>query len=247
MEITNLLNKIGFSNKEINVYISLLNNGPSSVRQIAQKSGVNRGTTYDILKSLISKGLVSYFHKEKNQYFLAEDPERLKKMLSNEIDLLNKSRSELDIMMPELKSIYNQPAKKTVVKYYEGIIGIKSILEDVLEVMSDQSEKLYYVYSASDVRKYLYKGFPNFAKERIKRKIRCKVIAVGSGGELWGLDERKWISKSEGSPTYMIIYADKMAMISLNENKQTMGLIIADKGIFQTNKMIFEHIWKTLK
>lgn len=247
MEIANLLNKIGFSKKEINVYIALLNNGPSSVRQIAQKSGVNRGTTYDILKSLMGKGLVSYFHKEKNQYFLAEDPEKLKNLLSDEIEILNNSKKDLDNIMPELKSIYNQPAKKPVVKYYEGSIGIKSILEDVLEVMSEQAEKMYYVYSASDVRKHLYKGFPNFAKERVKNKIRCKVIAVGSGGELWGMDERKWISKSEGSPTYMIIYADKMAMISLNEDKKSMGLIIADQGIFQTNKMIFEHIWKTLK
>jgi len=247
MEIANLLKKLGFSDKEVDVYLSLLNNGPSSVRQIAQKSGVNRGTTYDILKSLIERGLVSYFHKARNQYFLAEDPERLKNLLAEKMSLLKKSEEDLDKALPELQSIYNQPAKKPVVKYYEGTSGIKHILEDVLEVMSEQEDKMYYVYSASDVRKHLYKGFPNFAKERVRMKIRCKVIAVGSGGELWGMDERRWISKSEGSPTYMIIYAGQMAMISLNAEKKPMGLIISDAGIFQTNKMIFEHIWQTLK
>ncbi|MDP2684656.1 MAG: helix-turn-helix domain-containing protein [bacterium] len=247
MEILNLLKKLGFSEKEISVYTTLLNNGPSSVREIATKSKVNRGTTYDILKSLINKGLVSYYHKEKNQYFLAEDPDKLKGLLADKISILNKSQVQLDELLPELKSIYNQPQKKPVVKYYEGSQGIKTILMDVLDVMATQTNKLYYVYSASDVRKHLYKDFPNFAKERIKSKIKCQVIAVGSGGELWGMDERKWISRSEGSPTYMIIYAGRMAMISLNEDKKPMGLIITDNGIFQTNKMIFEYIWKILK
>jgi len=246
MRIIALLKQLGFSEKEINVYLSVLNLGPSSVRSIAAEAKINRGTTYDILKSLIKRGLVSYYHQDKHQYFLAEDPERLKNVVGEEISNLTHSQSELEKLMPELKSLYNKPEQKPVVKYYEGTRGIKSILDDVLGTMSEEEERMYYVYSASDVRKYLYKDFPNFAKERVKRKIKCQVIAVGSGGELWGMDERKWISKSEGSPTFIIIYQGKMALISLNKEKKPIGIIITDNGIFQTNKMIFEYIWKTL-
>lgn len=247
MDINVILNKLGFSEKEISVYLSLLHLGPSSVRAIAQQSEVNRGTTYDILKMLIEKGIVSYYHKDKHQYFLAEDPGRLNNLILEDVKKLNDSQLELENIMPELKSIYNRPEEKPVVKYYEGSQGIKIILEDVLLTMSKVKDRKYYVYSSSDVRKHIYKDFPNFAKERVKNKIKCQVVAIGSGGELWGMDERKWISKSEGSPTYMIIYSGKLAMISLNKENKPIGLIISDHGIFQTNKMIFKHIWETLK
>jgi len=247
MQINALLKQLGFSEKEISVYLSLVNLGPASVRTIAQKAQVNRGTTYDILKSLKERALVSYFHQDKHQYFLAENPDKLKNFITEKIKGLNQSKEELDLALPELKSIYNQAEQKPVVKYYEGAKGIKTILEDVLDVMSESDKKEYYVYSASDVRKHLYQDFPNFAKERIKRKISCKVIAVGSGGQLWGMDERRWNSKTEGSPTYMILYDKKLALISLNKEQAPMGMIISDQGIWQTNKMIFEYIWQTLK
>lgn len=246
MSIINLLKQLGFSEKEVQVYLALIKLGPSSVRVIAQTAEINRGTTYDILKALIKRGLASYYHQDKHQYFLAEDPERLKNFINDKIGELNRSHSDLSKVLPEIKSIYNQAEQKPVVKYYEGAKGVKIILEDVLETMVEAEDKEYYVYSASDIRKYLYEGFPNFAEERVKRKIKCKVIAFGSGGQLWGMDERKWISQTEGSPTYLIIYNKKLALISLNREKKPIGMIIADPGIFQTNKIIFEHLWKTL-
>ena len=68
------LKHLGFSEKEIKVYTTLLGLKQASVRQLAMASGVNRGTTYDILKSLMREGMTSYFHKEKKQYFVAESP-----------------------------------------------------------------------------------------------------------------------------------------------------------------------------
>ncbi len=142
--------------------------------------------------------------------------------------------------------MYNKQEEKPVVKYYEGTRGVRTILEDVLKTVALSEHREYYAFSASDVRKFLYQDFPNYAKERIKKKIKCKVIASGSGGELWGLDERKWISKTESSPTYKIIYHGKVALISLNSRNVPMGMIVEDSGIYQTDKMIFEYIWGTI-
>ncbi|MFA5051512.1 MAG: helix-turn-helix domain-containing protein [Patescibacteria group bacterium] len=246
MSIHATLKQLGLSDKEIRVYLALLHAGPSSVRTLASSAEVNRGTTYDILKILIKRGLVSYYHQDKHQYFLAEDPEKLKGFLADRIHELEESKTAVENIIPELKSVYDRAEDKPVVKYYQGVKGIKTVLNDVLDVMLEAEDKEYYVYSASDIRQHLYDGFPNFAKERVKRKIRCKVIAMGSGGQLWGMDERKWLSKTEGSPTYMLIYHRKIGLISLDKQKQPIGMIIADPGLYQTNKMIFEYLWKTL-
>ena len=63
MEIQVILKNFGLSEKEIAIYLSLIELGPSSVREISNKSKVNRGTTYDILKALIALGIVSYYNK----------------------------------------------------------------------------------------------------------------------------------------------------------------------------------------
>jgi HTH-type transcriptional regulator, sugar sensing transcriptional regulator len=246
MAITTLLKQLGFSDKEVAVYMALLGAGPSSVRALATQAGINRGTTYDILRSLMKRGLVTYYHQDTKQYFVAEDPSKLEGVIRDQIGELQQSQVSLQQSLPELQSLYNRADQKPVVKYYEGSRGIKTVLQDVLQTMAAVPQPLYYVYSAADVRQHLYRDFPNFARERVRRKIRCQVIAVGSGGELWGMDERKWISQTEGSPTYIIVYHGKLALISLSQQRQPIGMIIADQNLYQTHRMIFEHVWKSL-
>jgi predicted DNA-binding transcriptional regulator len=77
MDITSLLKKSGLSEKEIKVLTALLELGDSPVRDISSKAGVNRGTAYDILKSLVKQGLVSSFETKTNLHFAAEPPSKL--------------------------------------------------------------------------------------------------------------------------------------------------------------------------
>ena len=46
------LTKLGLSDKEIAVYTALLSLGSAPVRSVSELAKVNRGTSYDILKSL---------------------------------------------------------------------------------------------------------------------------------------------------------------------------------------------------
>lgn len=245
--IESILKQFGLSEKEIKVYLALLELGPAPVRKIAQRAGINRGTSYDILKSLISQGLASYFHKEKNQYFVAEDPERLKEVLEDKVNNLKKLEDKIETVIPELKSLIQKSGQKPVVKLYEGHKGIKSILQDVLEVMVKNKEKEYLIYSSADIRQYLYQEFPNFTEQRIKKGIKVKAIAFGQGGMEEGLDERRWLTKEKSSPAYILIYDHKVAMISINEDKQPLGVIIEDRNLATTQKMIHNFVWQQLK
>jgi len=246
MEIIPILKKLGFSDKEIKVYLALLKNGPSSVRMLAQASGINRGTTYDILKSLKEEGLASFYHKDTKQFFVAEDPGALNKTLEQRIENLKEVKEDLIHVVPELKSLFNEAGDKPVVKYYEGFNGVKVVLSDVLEATESSKEKAYCVFSSADIRKYLYKNFINFTKERIKRKIKVKSIGIGHGGTVAKLSERKSLNAKKSSPTYILIYPGKVAMISINSAKQPLALIIEDGAIFTTQQQLFNFIWQSL-
>jgi sugar-specific transcriptional regulator TrmB len=50
------LEKLGFSSKEADVYISLLELGSAIVSDVAKKAGINRSTAYVLLESLAKKG-----------------------------------------------------------------------------------------------------------------------------------------------------------------------------------------------
>lgn len=240
MAIETILKEFGLSDKAVKIYLSLLQSGPVSVRKLAEISGINRGTTYDILRELQSQRLVSFYHREKKQYFVAEDPEKISWLVEHQKKEYDKKCRKIIDIIPELKSIY-QKAGKPVVSLYEGDSGIRAILEDVLATAED-----YAVYSADAIRPYLYKHYPDFTDDRIKQNVKVKVIAIGRGGKERGLDERKWLKSSSNDATYTIIYGDKVALISVDSLKQPIGIIIKDPGITATQRLIFESLWKLI-
>ena len=245
MEIITILKQMGLSDKETRVYLTLLKNGPSSVRTLAKASEINRGTTYDILKSLKESGLVSFYHKDTKQFFVTEDPSVLNNALEQRMEKLEDVKKKLIQVIPELKSLFNK-ANKPVVKYYEGFNGVRVVLSDVLEITQSFSEKIYYVFSSAAIREYLYKAFPNFTKERIRRKIKVKAIGLGHKGTVAELSEKKSLNAKNSSPTYILIYPGKVAMISVNSSKQPLALIIEDEALSVTQQQLFDFIWQSL-
>ena len=50
------LKSLDLSDREIAIYLALLELGPASIRDIAAKADVNRGSTYETLKTLVKNG-----------------------------------------------------------------------------------------------------------------------------------------------------------------------------------------------
>jgi sugar-specific transcriptional regulator TrmB len=151
MEIPIILKNFGLNEKEIAVYLALVDLGPSPVRLIAQKTKINRGTTYDILKALQQQGLVSFYDTKTHQHFAAEPPEKLVAAVEEKQENLQQLKSQIQKDLPTLKSLFEKQGGKPVVRLYEGIKGIRSILEDVLSAMVAEKNKQYYIFSSQKI------------------------------------------------------------------------------------------------
>lgn len=241
----NLLRKIGFSEKAAQVYLGLLQLGPSPVRKLAEHCHLNRGSAYDALKWLEEQGLVSFYDKKSKQHFVAEHPERLENLLQREQDSLSKAKLDLQKTIPELEALYNNGGDAPVARYFAPD-ELSEILTDILETCSQTGEMLYRVYSTEGIRDLLYKNFPTFSDVRVGKGIQVRVIALGDGGALRGLDERKWLKASGTKPTYIIVYPGKTAYISLNAAGEAVGVVIDNDGVYQTQKQIFDSLWERL-
>jgi sugar-specific transcriptional regulator TrmB len=240
-----IFEQLGFSENEEKVYIHLLKNGSGSIRQIAGDTGINRGTVYEALKELADRGLVSHSQKKQKQQFVPEDPAMLKIFFRDERQKLAGLRKELVKSLPALEELYAAKHEDPIIKIHDGHTGTRLVLEDVLKTMMKEADKQYRVYSAANIREYLYYNFSSFSERRIKAKIKAKVIAVGAGGDMRGLDERRWITAKRGAPAYIIIYAKKMAIISLSQGRPH-SVVIEDGGLAETQKLIFDSLWSKL-
>lgn len=249
MDIT-IFKKLGLGDKEIAVYLSLLEHGAASVRNLAKAVNLNRGTAYDILKKLQAEGLVSFFHKNIKQHFVAEDPDKILELMANRQAELNLAEEKIKELVPELKSLQEKGGDKPVTKFYEGKSGVKFILDDILSSLDESKMSEYYVYSAVGVREDVYEAYPDFNKKRIKAGLKANTISLSAGGGTYGLDERKWLKTekaSEGNMTYILIYADKCAFISRDSRDNPVGVIIENKMIYETQKTLFLQLWKLIK
>lgn len=246
---TAIFKKLGLGDKEVAVYLALLEHGATSVRNLAVLTKLNRGTTYDILKKLQELGLASFFHKNTKQHFIAEDPEKILKLLADREDDLKKAEEKIKELIPQLKSLQEKGGDKPVTKFYEGKAGIKFILDDILSSLKEAGLNEYYIYSAVGVREDVYGAYPDFNKKRIKNNVKANTISLSSGGGTYGLDERKWLKTektNEGNMTYILIYADKCAFISRDSRNNPVGVIIENKMIYETQKAIFLQLWKLI-
>ena len=241
-----LLKQLGFSDKIANIYLALLRLGPSSVRKLAEKTNLNRGTVYDNLKWLQERKLVGFYKKNSKQLFVVENPDKLHNLVENKTKELEETDKKLTSFIPELKSLYNKGGDQPISKYYSKE-KLQEILQDVIDECQDSESREYRIYSSAGIREYLYDNFPTFSDVRISKDISVKVIAIGEGGQLRGRDERKWMkAPANHTPTYILIYPGKTAYISLNAKDEPVGVVIENEGVYQTQKIIFDNLWEQL-
>lgn len=248
MEYASLLSHLGLDTKASAVYMALLALGPSPVRAVAAKSKINRGTTHQLLKELIEQGLVSYYHKQKRQYFVAESPEKLVSLSRQRVEEVGMAHAALERELPNIQSVASATGS-TIVRSYEGPQGIRSVLEEVLSVVGRESDKTYRAYSTAEIRETLYRSYPNFTKQRIASGIFVRVIAIGNGGEHQEQSERRWLNAEQEVPTYRIVFSDRVAVISQSSNGNggtLRAVVIQDAALAATEVILFDQLWKTL-
>lgn len=242
-----LLKKLGLSDKEIAIYLKVLEYGSLSVRHLAELTAINRGTAYDVLKKLEEEDLVRYQDRNGRQYFAAEEPEILDELLERRLTELNDTKEQISELIPELKALAGSKDKRPVSKYYEGKEGIHIVLDDVLNSLTEMQE--YYVYSTLGVREDIYEAYPEFNNRRVKSKIKANTISLAEGGSTYGNDERRWLSvdASGKNLTYIIIYAGKCAFIARDALGQVVVVVVENEMIYETQKAIFLNIWNSIK
>ena len=103
--IGQLLQQLGFTKKEAEIYLALLRRGKAMPASIAKETGVNRATVYSITKSLIKKGIISEDLGGKTLYLVARPVKDLSHILKKEKEELEKKEEIISSAIGELSII----------------------------------------------------------------------------------------------------------------------------------------------
>ena len=240
MNLQKTLQNFGLNDKEAKIYLACLELGSASAPKLSEAAELPKSTTYGILDKLKQKGLVTLFHKKRIRHFTAEDPTRAIETAKDKVDLLEQVSSQLRGMWGQAK---NRPA----VRFYQGKEGMVSILKDVL---SEAKEMLSFS-SPGDLFATLDDYFPQFVRERTKRKILVKAILLDSPKAR----ERKKLGPSElrevrifpaqyQHNAIVFMWGDKIAMFSLK--KELVALVVESKELSQAFRAMFGFMWDSL-
>lgn len=240
------LQKLGLSDKEARVYISSLQLGKSVVQEIAEQSKVNRGTAYNIIESLMKKGLMSSFEQGKKTYFTAESPDRLSSLIKIQEEELKLKEREFSKFLPELRSMYGSADNKPKVKYYEGIKGLDAIKEEYLK---SKSKSILSFSKLDSVLKVFPRHLDNYTPKRIKAKIKARMIYTSDDNNFRLKSDKNLLRETQFIPIDMFpfksdisVFDNKISFLSM-EGKEG-GILIEDKMIADSMAAIFEYMWK---
>jgi sugar-specific transcriptional regulator TrmB len=236
-----LLESLGFTASEAGVYLASLELGPSPVQVIAKKAGVSRVTTYAVIQKLSRGGLMSSVTKGKKQYYAAESPERLTTYVHGNIDSMQATLRDLQGSLDELKLL--QAGDRPTVKYFEGVQGIRALMDDLL---TTRTEQIYEIANRNEIVKALpTNALDKFRNELDKRKIKFKGVYVSDPITPRKYAEVKIIPPAKDSFTGgVIIFGRKIALTSYA--KKIEGIVIDSPELATTFVAIFLRVWGSI-
>ncbi|MDD5148724.1 MAG: helix-turn-helix domain-containing protein [Candidatus ainarchaeum sp.] len=238
------LKRIGLKEKEAEVYLALLKQGPSLANQIARKTRIVRSSVYDYLDILIGRGFVSYSIISGKKFFQAVSPE---KIFDNFIEEKKNQESALNLLVAEMLKLKNKEEKKVTVEVFEGKEGLKSAMS--LAIKEKPKEVLVYG-TAGASHKILPFFMEHWHKQRAKQGTLLRVIYnnVTNSFERIAKGPKLQLAKVRISPIKNFsligtIISRERVLLTVWDAETPIGILIQSKEMWKSYKDNFEILW----
>lgn len=240
-----ILKKLGLSESEITVYLSLAA-GRRSPRDIIKDTGEKRPTVYYALTSLERRGLVSKSGKESDQKIILEPLHKLEHLVEEKKHELETLTADIQILKTALETTAPTNDRPTV-SFFEGVEAVKNAMMDTLYCRSKlicsvvPKENFAWQVGAEFVERYV--------GSRIDRKIQTRNLweqrvdpTIYQNYYKGKSDVRILPEVMHGTfQTIVYLYDDKTLYVSSRANAYC--VLITSKEHHDTMMAWFEGLW----
>ncbi len=242
-DLIQMFEKLGFSDKEAQVYEALYQRGANSVSTLASITGVKRTSVYDIAKELLARGLIITFQQGGTTYFAVDD---VKKLYLDQKEKLHFAEKIIE----NLKS-GGLGDNGMQVTYYKGQEGYREMYEDILryspnELLGMMNIDNFYIGIDEEREK-------QWTKERHQKGIKVRLILQDSkiaremkqvsseiNREVRIIPAKKFLFQSSS-----FIYKNYVTFFHTNNDVFT-GIRIQHPEFYRLQMEMFEMAWSFL-
>jgi sugar-specific transcriptional regulator TrmB len=157
--LTKLFTETKLTDKQIRVYLALLQTGQANVSKIAEISQLKRPNTYVIIAELEALGYVYQVVGSSKKIYAATDPNKV-------ISDVKQGIQDLEEMLPYLRAIQRR-AGRPHVQYYEGLKGVQQAFTQIY-----RPKDARYVFSLDDVQAKIPTELERWRKRYFAGKAR---------------------------------------------------------------------------
>lgn len=241
------LKEAGLTVNEVNTYLTILDIGQNAASTIAKKAGLNRCSTYGNLEELMKKGFIQKVIKKTTNFYTAVEPRIILEQLKRKRLEMDENIDQLENSIAELEMVRNDNPCKPKIIFYEGISGIRNIMEDTLNTIGE----LRAYASMSELNLLLPNYFQQYYARRVERGITVRAIYPADEQSYQNkLRDREELRETRLIPPEfnfhldILVYNNKVAITSLEEN---FGVLIESRQMAEAQKKIFDFIWEGTK
>lgn len=245
MGIEQKLATIGITGSLFKLYAAAIELGEAPIAEVAARAGLIRTTAYDALSRLEHEGLVTLETRQRKRYVVAQDPTVL-------LERLEGRRQMLDELMPQMRSLYNRAKGKPQIRFYEGIEGIRTALQDTLTITSEPKVMCGILSMEELLQTPGKEEMDQFIRDRTEKNIWFKVIRSQRKDveAVWPtsqeeLRELRYCPQDMMLSMTTIIYDQRVCLIS--SRKENYGLIIESEEFAAMQRVLFDAIWALSK
>jgi sugar-specific transcriptional regulator TrmB len=243
-QIKPMLEGIGLSEKEADVYMCLLEKGTATIEEVMKETELKRGVTYNALYKLKELDLLTSFTVGKKVSFSLAPPHTLSALARKKQQEAQLVSASIEHLVPQLQKKYKLLKGKPTVQYYEGEDGLREALNDLM--ISNVNE----VFGCIDLEE-MYKSFPSYAEEedipsRKERNIFSYALFTDSTlarklhkRDSQDLRETHLINGEKYPiPAQIDVYGDKVAMFSFQKG-DFIGIILQNEDFATSLRSVF--------
>ncbi len=245
--INQALRGIGMNEKEISIYLTLLNIGMAPGSTIAQRTSIPRSTVQFIGKELAKRGIITMTRKNNVHYFTPEPPEKLLYLLERDQKSIEKRQQEMLKVMGPLKQMMNPLSALPKVEYYEGEEGMIRLYDSFLDMRAP-------IDSFEETGK-VFELFPEYAQEYMRKRIEWKIpnrciAPSGSPGNTNDPErfiEARFLDPKKYPFTWHIKMCGDTVGIFSFDDRASVGIGIRHHDIAKNFHLLFQYVWDSLK
>lgn len=251
-DISENLKKLGLDDREIEVYLTLLNKESFTIWRLSKDSGVPRSTVYRVVEDLVSKKFAEWVVGHKVQMVKAVRPKDLGSLVEEKKSEYESARESLETLQGMVKDVMSE-VPQTQVRYYQGKDGLKQLLWNSLK-----ADKEVFGYSEFGRIEVTGKSFYNkYVAEFKKRGITDRAITNEVGLEyikkhvLTDIDRHQLEESGIRLIPEDIYYVtgdhsmyNNVYAISYWKMGEVVGVEIENPELVKMHRSIFEMLWK---